>query len=180
MPQFEVTTKSSNTVWKSPDGQRAIFEVTLDYQGQDVLAKTYSKDIAVAGWTGTVETYEKYGINGAETFVKQPQKEGGYQGSGGGGGKPAYQPKDEKAIKAMWAIGQAITWLNGTPREDSESIGLIEALANDLFNMVDKVKNQEVVVQDADTISKEDLNALFPDDDNSTVDGEKQPWPIRK
>lgn len=80
-----VTTKSASSVWKSPDGQREIFEVALEYDGKPFTAKTYSTDISVAGWTGTIESYEKPGQNGKpdQTFVKQPQKEGF---SGGGGG----------------------------------------------------------------------------------------------
>lgn len=87
MPTLDVTTKSANSVWKSPDGQREIFEVELDYQGTIMKAKTYSKDISGAGWTGSVETYEKQGKMGAETFVKQPQKEGNFGGGGFKGGK---------------------------------------------------------------------------------------------
>lgn len=81
MPTLEVTTKYSRSVWKSPDGQREIFEVTLESDNQELKAKTYSKDIGQVGWVGTVESYEKEGRNGAETFVKQPQKEG-FQGGG--------------------------------------------------------------------------------------------------
>lgn len=100
MPQLDVTTKTATSVWKSPDGQREIFELGLEYEGKPVKAKTYSKDIATVGWSGTVETYEKPGRNGSETFVKQPPKEGGsYGGSSGsqggyrgGGGKHQADP----------------------------------------------------------------------------------------
>ena len=98
MPKFQTTTNNSQQVWASPDGQRVIYQVALDYNGQTVSAKAYSKDIAQVGWTGEVETYEKEGRNGSEQFVKQPQKEG-YSGGGspsrsygggnsGGGSKP--------------------------------------------------------------------------------------------
>jgi hypothetical protein len=84
MPTLDkVSTVSSKSVWRSPDGQREIFEVMLDYQGNTFKGKTYSKDIATDGWSGTVETYEKEGRNGPETFVKQPAKENGYSGGGG-------------------------------------------------------------------------------------------------
>lgn len=100
MPQLQVTTKSANQVWASPDGQRTIFELQLEYEGKPVKAKTYSKEISVPGWMGTVETYEKPGRNGVETFVKQPPKEGASYGGGGastnrgGGGysKPMADP----------------------------------------------------------------------------------------
>lgn len=96
MPQFQVTTKQAEQVWASPDGQKVIFKLTLDYNGQEMQAKTYSKAIATQGWSGTVDTYEKQGRNGSETFVKQPPKEGftpgayGSQGSTGGGARPQY------------------------------------------------------------------------------------------
>lgn len=52
---------------------------------------------------------------------------------GGGGASKTYQPKDEKAIQAMWAIGQAIAAEQREPQD-------IEALASDLFAMVDRIK----------------------------------------
>lgn len=93
MPELNVKTKGSRSVWKSPDGQREIFELVLDYNGSDVKAKTYSKDISVVGWSGTVESYEKEGRNGSETFVKQPAKEGGSYG--GGHSSPNAKPQGD-------------------------------------------------------------------------------------
>lgn len=98
MPTLNVKTSESEQVWASPDGQRKIYKVTLDFEGKPVAAKTYSDAIAAVGWEGTVETYEKPGRNGNETFVKQPPKENpGYGGSqastpagGGKSSKPAF------------------------------------------------------------------------------------------
>lgn len=92
MPVLDnVTTKGAKEVWSK--GDLTIFEVTLDYNGQQLSAKTYSKAIAKPGWSGTVESYEKSGRNGNETFIKQPQREdsqyspkGQYQKSTGGSG----------------------------------------------------------------------------------------------
>jgi hypothetical protein len=75
MPILDVKTTLSEQVWTSPDGQRKIYKVTLEFEGKPVQAKTYSDAIAQIGWEGTVETYEKEGRNGSETFVKQPPKE---------------------------------------------------------------------------------------------------------
>lgn len=83
MPEFSAVTKLSESIWKSPDGQREIFKVTLEVDGQPMVAKTYSKDISVIGWSGDVETYEKTGNRGSETFVKQPPKEGGFSAGSG-------------------------------------------------------------------------------------------------
>lgn len=94
MPQFETKTTEAESVWKSPDGQREIFKVILDIDGKPLMAKTYSKDISSVGWTGTVETYEKQGRNGSETFVKQPPKEG-FSG-GGGFSKGGFKPQGDQ------------------------------------------------------------------------------------
>lgn len=148
MPQLKVTTKAAEKVWASPDGQRVIHKVILDYNGQDAVAKTYSKDIATVGWSGTVETYEKPGRNGSETFVKQPPKEDGSYGSQGGtrgGSKPAYVPKDERAIQAMAAIKQAVALVGPVgPKADMSTIlGVVHEVATELFDMVDLVKKGE-------------------------------------
>lgn len=162
MPTIEVTTKSARSVWKSPDGQREIIEVALDHDGQLIKAKTYSKDISIEGWHGTVESYEKDGRNGPETFVKQPQKDF-TPGSGYGTGRQPsstvgkYQPKDEAAIKAMWAIGQAMGSVNqGVVDYDHDNVA---SLAKELFALVDEVKTGEKV----EDIGEEDLNKLFDD-----------------
>lgn len=135
MPQFDIVTKSSKEIWKTPDGQRVLYEVVFEYNGKQVQSKTWSKAVAALGFSGTVETYEKEGKNGVETFIKQPQK----------AGDKAYQPKDEAAIKAMWAIGQAIAWLSADQgkAETAISVGDIEPLAKDLFAMVERVKTGE-------------------------------------
>lgn len=151
MPQFDVTTKQARSVWKSPDGQREIFEVALDYNGDTVTASTYSKDIATEGWSGTVETYEKEGRNGrpAQTFVKQPPKEGGGYGHTSGGGQSrgsGYTPKDEKAIQAMWAIGQAVQLTIPTLKPGTQAeLADVCNLAVELSSMVDVVKAGEPV-----------------------------------
>lgn len=155
MPKFNVKTTSSRSVWKSPDGQREIFEVVLDYEGQPLSAKTYSKIISNIGWAGEVETTEKQGRLGVETFVKQPPKEGGYGGGYGTsaattGAAPAqtgtkYQPKDEAAIKAMWSIGQAVQMAKGT--EHASSTNAVEDYAKLLFAMVDRIKVGEIPLE---------------------------------
>lgn len=201
MPQFEAITKYAKSVWRSPDGEREIFEVTLDVQGQEAKASTYSKDIATIGWTGTVETYEKEGKGGrpSQTFVKQPPKEGGY---GGGRSQAAtqtshsssYQAKDEKAIQAMWAIGQSIQAHNNSEALDVLDFPSVEAYAVELNDMVGRVKaeastdttapdNSDKVVPVSGTESDKELstqmddtldviNELFPGTSN-----EEKPWP---
>jgi hypothetical protein len=55
----------------------------MDYNGRELKAKTFSNPIANVGWHGQVESYEKPGRNGSETFIKQVPKENpGYAGRG--------------------------------------------------------------------------------------------------
>ena len=84
MPIFNAEVQNSQSVWKSPDGQREIFEVNLLVNGKAVTAKTYSNDIAQAGFSGELESYEKPGKNGSQMFVRQAPKENSF-----GGGAPA-------------------------------------------------------------------------------------------
>lgn len=141
-----VVTKSVKQVWQSPDGQRTINEVTMDYNGKLFRANTFSDKIAAEGWSGDVESYEKPGRNGSQTFVRSaPQEGNGWSGGSQGGQasqsgtKSGYVPKDEAAIKAMWAIREAVNWIGSTESNPE----VIEALAQELFAMVDRVKTGE-------------------------------------
>ena len=147
MPKvYNATTKQAESIWRSPDGSKEIFKVTIEVGGEEFQAKTYSKDISKVGWTGSLESYEKEGKFGSETFVKQPQKEGGY-----GGGK-SYTPKDEKAIQAMWAIGQAMSWFSNRA-QDKLVADDVKQLAIVLNSMVDDVK-QGSVSTETDTVAE--------------------------
>lgn len=142
MPTLDgATTKDSKAVWKSPDGQRTISEVVLDYQGTTFKAKTYSNDIATVGWTGTIESYEKEGRQGSETFVKQPPKENqGYPTAGGRSGG-SYQ-RDDSHIKAQWAIGQSIIVHNAEVDLNAVDLDSVQSLARELYDMVDRVRGE--------------------------------------
>lgn len=133
-------TTQAKEIWRK--GDRVIHEVTLEIDGQPKPFKTYSMAIATEGWEGEVETYEKAGNRGMETFVKQPPKEGGFPSSGSG--KAPYVPKDEKAIQAMWAIKTSALTIGPIlvkdDIHDTDSIQDIESLATELFRMVDRVK----------------------------------------
>lgn len=181
MPTFKVTTKKSRVVWTSPDGQRVLSEVTLDVDGAgEAIAKTYSEAIARMGWEGEVETSEKENNKGEiETFVKQPQKENNYRG--GGGGKTPYVPRDDASIKAQMAIKTAVAMggvVDITNQKDTASyLEGVENAAREIFSMIDRVKNSTESAGDGE-LTKEALNAVFGDDENFTVEGEKavDPW----
>ena len=144
MPQLNVVVKQSKEIWKSPDGNRTIWEVVMDAEGQLVKAKTFSQAIAAVGWSGTVVSEERQGKMGPETFVKQLPKDNF--------GGPR-QPKDEAGIKAMWAIGQAINFHDGNSEAD---LALISSTAADLFEMVDFIKQGKKPVQPDEIIADTD------------------------
>lgn len=189
MPIFKLKTTQAEKVWASPDGKIKIFKLTMDYNGKPLDAKTYSEAIATVGFEGEVETYEKQGRNGVETFIKQVQKEGEY---GARPGRTSYVPKDEKAISAMWAIGQAINVAANSkegylidPKAKDWELN-IENIAQKLFLMVDRVKatpadevapatgketeedleasiDKTVTEQLPGQLSVEDIKGVFPD-----------------
>lgn len=190
MPKLEVRTVASKVIWTSPDGQRKIHELQMDYKGKPVKANTFSDAIAVEGWSGEVETYEREGKGNApaQTFVKQPQKDGsGYPSNSVGErtAKPAYKPKDEKAIQAMWSIGQAVQLVVATKPKDI--LGTVEAHAQELFLMVDRVKAvtevqgattpEPDVVIDPDQTTIEDIKEIFGEAEAAAEDVEvEDPW----
>lgn len=190
MPQFEVKTTEARSVWKSPDGQREIFDVTLDYDGQAVSASTYSKDIATVGWSGTVETYEKEGKGGrpSQTFVKQPQKEGNFTPSASSGRTP-YVPKDEKAIQAMWSIGQSVNAHVGSEGLDAAELTSVRDYAIELFHMVDAVKadtsaepeaapKEDVVIDELpEQMDMTEIDKIFKKSEDDKPATEEKPWP---
>lgn len=200
-----VTTKTAEQVWKSPDGQRILNKVTFEYEGKQFSAKTYSGAIANEGWTGDVLIEERDGKNGPEVFAKQAPKEDSPSQAYGSSGttptasKPAYQPKDENAIKAMWAIRQAKDMkiaLGITPKMRlDDMLADIEAVAQGLFLMVDRVKVTEDVAADEpeedtpkvsdvlapvppeiENVTIEELNEILGDDIEVTKDEGESPW----
>lgn len=54
--------------------------------------------------------------------------------------KPAYQPKDEEAIKAMFAIKGAIAFKDHHAFTETPTVRGVEEIAKQLFSMVDRVK----------------------------------------
>lgn len=68
---------------------------------------------------------------------------------GGGGGK-TYQPRDDNAIRAQWAIGQAVSHYNSIAvaavkggADAKAFLDGIEETAKELYQMVDRVKASE-------------------------------------
>jgi hypothetical protein len=128
---MNVKTISSEQVWQSPDGQKTIWNVALEADGKEYPLKTYSSKIAEVGFEGEVESYLN---NRGDRFVKQVRTmnapAGGYAG------------RDDAAIKAQWAIGQAINLASATVDKKAITMPLIERYAKQLFATVSKVKGE--------------------------------------
>lgn len=174
MPTFEnVTTKSANEVWKTPDGKMTISEIVLDIAGKDVKAKTYSNAIATVGWSGTVESYEKTGRNGVETFVKQPQKEGF-----SGGGRSFAKPQgDQFTMYLSYAKDVAVAMLENGKLDEVKFGEVLDSIADGGKTLYEARPGAEPTVEipralqakekDTDVLeetpSLEELNEIFPD-----------------
>lgn len=154
--------------WQSPDGQKKLWAVTVEVNGRQLAAKTWDQALSVVGYSGEIEAYEKQDKRGnLETWVAPPraQQSGGYQARSGGD----YKPKDETAIKAMWAIGQAVECIGS-------DLAQIETYAHELFAMVERIKAGKPVETPtvAEPVTSE-LNSLFGGAE--TVSDESSPWP---
>jgi hypothetical protein len=134
---MQVKTTHTSQIWQSPDGKRTIWEVTLESpDGSDYKLKTYSPDIAKLGWSGEVRSY----LNPrGDRFVRQ-LRPAPATGSGSGG----WQPRDDNAIKAQWAIGQAINLASVKMDKDAITMPVIEKYARELYETVSRVKGEDL------------------------------------
>lgn len=168
MPTLQAKTVSAKEIWKSPDGQKTIWEVQIDVEGHTYSAKTYSKAIAQIGWSGTVESYEKAGRNGSETFVKQKQQEQSYQG------KSSQQPKNEFTMYLAYVKDIAVALINAGKSLD-ELPAIVEQVALEgkhLYSLREGAPDTNTASEptykpiDADEVDiNAEMNKLFPDKD---------------
>lgn len=146
MPKFNgkiiAVENNGAPVWQSPDGQRKIFNITVESNGRVLSCKTWDQPLAVVGFAGEIEAYDKQDNRGNnETWLALPkqQQQGGYQRNGGQ--RSNYVPRDDAAIKAMWAIGQAVEWFGGAKEAVPGTMDeAIEGQAHMFFEMVDRIK----------------------------------------
>lgn len=135
---MQAKTINVEQVWQSSDGQRTIWEVNLKAgDGKEYRLKTYSNKIATLGFEGDVRSY----LNPrGERFVRQvpstkPTFKSGYQ-------------RDDYAIRAQWAIGQAINLASVKMDKDAITLPVIEKYAKELFQTVSRVKGDEVTAEE--------------------------------
>lgn len=140
---MEAKTINSERVWHSPDGQRSIWRVELEGDdGKIYRLKTYSPHIAQRGFKGKVESYKnRFG----ERFVRQAPAD-----KTAGAAKPkASYSRDDNAIRAQWAIGQAINLASVKIEKDSITLPIIEEYAKQLYETVSRVKGDKFSASDA-------------------------------
>jgi hypothetical protein len=134
---MQVKTTHTEQVWQSPDGKRKIWQVTLnDPKGSNYQLKTYSPEIGQMGFSGEVKSYvNRFG----ERFVRQviPAKAKATN---------PYQ-RDDNAIRAQWAIGQAINLAAVKMDKDAITLPVIESYAKELFATVSRVKGETLTAE---------------------------------
>lgn len=127
--------------WDSQYGTFQTYALALEGISEPVKLnkKVPVKDEPAKGGTlyGTIE--EKSTRNGStyrQLKLERPDT-GSYSGGAHGSGKRDYQPRDDAAIRAQWAIGQAIQFLAPIDHIQNEQI---EEQAKIFYAMVDRVK----------------------------------------
>jgi hypothetical protein len=128
---MNVKTTHVEQVWQSPDGKRTIWEVTLQGDdGRDYRLKTYSPKISQLGFKGEVQSYVNYR---GERFVRQVFS----------APRPSFT-RDDSAIRAQWAIGQAINLASVKMDKEAITLPVIETYAKELFATVSRVKGEQM------------------------------------
>jgi len=130
---MQARTINTEQIWQSPDGTRKIWEVTLKTDAGEHRIKTYSPKIGQLGFEGDVQSYRN---PRGDRFVKQllPAKKEAATASG--------YSRDDNAIKAQWAIGQAINLASVKMDKSEITLPLIEKYARELFATVSRVKGE--------------------------------------
>ncbi|HET9174081.1 MAG TPA: hypothetical protein VFN56_02250 [Candidatus Saccharimonadales bacterium] len=128
---MQAKTTHSEQVWQSPDGAKSIWQVSLKGDGgNEYQSKTYSEAIAHLGFEGDVESYLN---NRGERFVRQKHSK-----------NTTPYSRDNDAIRAQWAIGQAINLAAVKMDKDQITLPVIEEYAKELFATVSRVKGEKV------------------------------------
>lgn len=177
MPKFNATTKEAKEIWKK--GDRTISEVILEVDGKLTKAKTYSNVVAKPGFVGEVESYEKDGRNGAETFVRQaPKEEGDYSQSGysQGGSKPSYGARpqgDNYTMYLSYAKDIAVALINNGDFKLEALEDILPKVANGGDFLHNHHSEGSKLAQDANqAFDKEELNGLFDSDSEAPAEEE--------
>lgn len=130
--------------WDSQYGTFQTYALALEGIGEPVKLnkKVPVKDEPAKGGTlyGTIE--EKSTRNGStyrQLKLERPDT-GPYSGGAHGYSKRDYQPRDDAAIRAQWAIGQAMSFFTAKSTDVQIDEDHVAQMAQKLYAMVDRVK----------------------------------------
>jgi hypothetical protein len=145
---MHVKTTNAQQIWQSPDGKRTIWDVTLKTaDGSDYKLKTYSAEVARLGFGGEVRSYlNPRGDRFVRQIPKVPQTADGIVADKSAGS--SWQPRDDNAIRAQWAIGQAINLASVKMDKEAITLPVIEKYARQLYETVSRVKGDEVTAEE--------------------------------
>lgn len=159
MPAINGKTKSAKQVWASPDGQKKIFKITLDVGGEDMEASTYSDAIASVGWSGELDTYEKEGKYGTETFVRQPKKEGFGGGFSGGKSYAAKPQGDQYTMYLSYAKDIMVAMINNGHKPEFDVA--LQTIIGGGHMLYESRPSAETPKTEVVSVAKSELDSLF-------------------
>lgn len=137
--------------WKGAHGVMVDYKIKLEGLGEIVTLtrKQGSKPPEVGEeLDGTIDMSGSYGPKLKVDFAAARAAQGASNGFKG-------QPRDDDAIRAQWAIGQAVS-VHG------DDLDKVEPLAGQFFAMVSRVKHSDDAIGQIDTV----FNDVPPEDVN--------------
>lgn len=130
----DIKTLKSESVYKADHGGEK-FLIVAESGGVKFKVHTWSPTIAQVGFEGEVE---KYTDKGGDECVSLPKKDDWKSNKPKSGSSYS---RDDDAIKAQWAIGQAVAWISANKLEAAA----IEPQAKEFYKMIERVKGSKPV-----------------------------------
>ncbi len=191
MPQFQgkIVSVANNgaPAWQSPDGQRKIWQVTVDVNGKQAPCKTYSQVLSQVGYQGMIETYEKANNRGGiDTFIKQPAQDPQQAAQGrpySGGGQQSASQQSPYTMYLSYAKDVAVALIGkGVAFSETDLLMELKKIAAGgefLYDMRPDNPNRKLleIAQPTSPFvepDKNELNNLFGA--TETVDDGNDPW----
>lgn len=132
--------------WDGPHGTVYYIKAKLEGHDKPVSIGKKKPDALKVGDTvyGTIEVSDLPEDKFKPAAPPQASQSGqANYGNAGTDYKPAWQPRDDSAIQAQFAIKGAIELVNGQEKKPDDVFSTIEDYAKELFAMIDRVKNSK-------------------------------------
>lgn len=126
--------------------QHGNYKGSVTFENSEPVDATFKQPPAVGDKKyGDIETYTTKSGATRKKFKSAQRPQEGFTG---GSGKSNYQPRDDAAVKAQFAIKAAIAFCpKPESARDMNAIAAIEDVAKQFYQMVDRVKNSGSVAQ---------------------------------